>query len=110
MAHKDDLAAPLSARPWTRPDDYLGALARRRTARRSRERRDKVRTEPEAPRFTLSTLPFMALMVSLAVLTIAIFIAAMPKASEPIRAAPEAKAPGTAAKGWFQEAQRQFKG
>jgi hypothetical protein len=92
---------------WTRPDDYIEALALKRTFRRRRGGRG--RTEPESPRLLLSTLPFLALLALLGVLTVAIMVAAFPGAQ------PEAKAPppaareqGVAAKGWFEEAQREF--
>ncbi len=108
MKSKGELAPPKPGRAWTKPDDYLGALARRRTARKARE--PKPRTQPEAPRFLLSTLPFLALLGALAVMTVAIMIAAFP-ATQP-QPKPEPKLAqhelGTAPKGWFQEAQKQF--
>ena len=92
---------------WARPDDYIEALAIKRTFRRKRSGRG--RTEPESPRFLLSTLPFLALFALLGVLAVAIIVAAFPGSQ------PEAKAPppaarqqGVAAKGWFEEAQREF--
>ena len=108
MKSKGELAPPKTGGAWTKPDDYLGALARRRTARKARE--PKPRTQPEAPRFLLSTLPFLALLGALAVMTVAIMIAAFPATqpqpkSEPKLAQHEL---GTAPKGWFQEAQKQF--
>ena len=110
MPHEDDVAAPRSAHRWTTPDDYLASLARRRTARRARE--GKGRTQPETPRFSLSTLPFLALIVGLAVIAVAIFIAAWPGGSQPKRgtAAPVQNEIGTARKGWFQDAEREFRG
>jgi hypothetical protein len=92
---------------WTRPEDYLGAMARKRSFRRSHRPRD--RTQPESPRLFLSTVPFFALMALLAVLTIGIVIAAFP-GSQPIAKAPEvaARQIGVAPKGWFQEAQKEF--
>jgi len=110
MAHKDDVAVPQAAKSWTRPDAYLASLARRRTARRARE--PGPRTQPEAPRFALSTLPFLALLLALAVLTIAIFAAAWPGGGDAGRATapPEANEVGTARKGWFQDAEREFRG
>ena len=109
MAHKDDVAAPRAARSWTQPDAYLASLARRRTARRARD--SGPRTEPEAPRFVLSTLPFLALMVGLAVLAVAIFAVAWPGGGTAERAAaPQANEVGTARKGWFQDAKREFRG
>ena len=107
VSHKEDLTTPAPWRAWTSPDAYIEAMARKRTARRSR--RERQRTEPEAPRLLLSTLPFLALIIFMAVLTVAIMVAAMPGS------APQPKAPqiaqheqGVAAKGWFQEAQKEF--
>jgi hypothetical protein len=94
--------------PWVRVEDYFLSLARRRTARRSRA--PKPRTEPEAPRFLLSTLPFLTLIGGLAVLAVAIAITAWPVRQPP--PAPTKPAPheiGTAPKGWFQEAQKEFR-
>jgi len=92
---------------WTHADDYVAAMARKRTARRDRE--PKQRTQPENPRFGLSTLPYLALIVAFAILTVAIAVAAFPGAQ------PEAKAPqlaerqqGLAPKGWLEKAQREF--
>ena len=108
---KDDVASPAdAAERWTSADQYLGALARRRSFRRGRE--PAQRTEPEAPRFLLSTLPFLALFAALAVITVGIVLAAFPGSQRP---RPEAKAAtaapelGTARKGWFAEAQREMK-
>ena len=92
---------------WTRPDDYIEALALKRSFRR--KRRGRARTEPESPRFLLSTLPFLALFALLGILAVAIIVAAFPGTQ------PEAKAPppparqqGVAAEGWLEEAQREF--
>jgi flagellar basal body-associated protein FliL len=94
-------------REWLRAEDYMETLARRRTARRARA--SKSRTQPEAPRVLLSTLPFIALMVGLAVLTLGIVIAAWPVSSaKPPRQAEQAQL-GTASKGWYQEAEKQFR-
>lgn len=108
MPHKDDIAARPETRSWTRAEDYMAALARRRTARRSREP-NGARTQPETPRFSLSTLPFLALFVGLAVLTVAIIIAAWPGGEARRQPNPQPAEVGTAAKGWFQEAERQFR-
>ncbi|HEX3677658.1 MAG TPA: hypothetical protein VHU79_09755 [Sphingomicrobium sp.] len=92
---------------WTRPDDYIEALALKRAFRR--KRRGRERTEPESPRLLLSTVPFLALLGLLGVLAVAIMVAAFPGTQ------PEAKTPppparqqGVAARGWFEEAQREF--
>jgi hypothetical protein len=94
---------------WTRPEDYVEALVRQRTSRRAS--RARLRTQPEAPRLLLSTVPFLAIMGLLAVLAFAIMVAAMPSSQaqqRPARAAP--KQEGVAARGWFQEAQKDFHG
>ena len=93
---------------WTRPEDYLGSLARKRSYRRAHERRE--RTEPDAPRLLLSTVPFLVLLGFLAVLAVSIMVAAFP-GFQPQHKAPAAteKQAGIASKGWFQEAQREFR-
>ena len=100
---------PVKDRSWTRVDDYFESMARRRTARRARQPRP--RTEPEAPRFSLSTLPFLILIGGLAVLAVGIAISAWPGVQPPAK--PQAAARherGVAPKGWFQEAQKEFRG
>jgi hypothetical protein len=107
VSHKQDLSAPAPPRAWTRPEDYLGAMLLRRSARRAR--REQQRTQPETPRLLLSTLPFLALIAGLAILSVAIMIAAFP-GNQPLprpRQAPPHEQ-GVAPKGWFQEAQKQF--
>jgi anti-sigma factor RsiW len=91
---------------WTRAEDYLGAMARRRTYRRKSPRQ---RTEPESPRLLLSTIPFVALLALLAVLAVSIMIAAFP-GTQPQQHAPVAapREQGVAPRGWFQEAQKEF--
>ena len=92
---------------WTRPEDYVEALARRRTFRRSRERQR--RSQPEAPALLLSTLPYVALLALLAVLALGIMIAAYPGAQPQVKTPPApAKEQGVAPRGWLQEAQREF--
>jgi hypothetical protein len=92
---------------WTRPEEYLGAMARKRSFRRRLGRRN--RTEPESARLLLSTVPFVALLSLLGVLAVAIMITAFP-GSQPLVRAPEPplREQGVAQKGWFQEAQREF--
>ena len=105
--NKDDVASRPPSRTWIRAEDYVEALVRRRGARRATGL--KPRTQPEAPRLLLSTLPFVALMGGLAVLTLAIIVAAWPQAAQAPaqqRGAPEV---GTASKGWFQDAEKEFK-
>jgi hypothetical protein len=92
---------------WTRPEDYVTALARKRTARKGREPRRS--SEPEVPRFSLSTLPFVALLAALALLAIAIMVVAFPGAQPQSRTdRVAAREQGVAQKGWFQEAQKEF--
>lgn len=92
---------------WTRPDDYVTAMARKRTARKGREPRRS--SEPEVPRFSLSTLPFLALLGALALLTIAIMVLAFPGSQpQPRTEQLAAHEQGVAQKGWFQEAQKEF--
>ena len=91
---------------WTRVEDYFTALARRRTARRRRE--PLVRTQSESPRFSLSTLPFLLLIIALFVLTVAIVIAAFPGTWPQHKQRPAAHELGTAQKGWFQEAEKEM--
>jgi uncharacterized protein HemX len=91
---------------WTHPEDYLRAMARKRSFRRGIPGE---RTQPEAPRMLLSTVPFLALIALLGVLAVAIMVLAFP-GSQP-RPQPQQVAQreqGVAAKGWFQEAQRDF--
>lgn len=93
---------------WTHADDYIGAMARKRTFRRGR-RRVKERTEPESPQLLLSTIPFLALIGLLAVLAVAIMFIALPRSHPQQRAAQVVqKEQGVAPKGWFQEAQKEF--
>jgi hypothetical protein len=93
---------------WTRPEDYIESLARKRTHRREKERR-RERTEPEAPRMMLSTVPFLALIALMGVLAVAIMVLAFP-GSQPLQPPPQVaqKERGVAPKGWFQEAQKEF--
>jgi hypothetical protein len=92
---------------WTRADDYVAAMARKRTARNLREA--KSHRESESPRLLLSTLPFLVLFALLAVLAVGIMIAAFP-GNQPEQKPPQAaqREQGVASKGWFQEAQRDF--
>jgi anti-sigma factor RsiW len=106
MKNKGELAPP-EPRRWTRADDYLSAMARRRTARRKREPHG--RTQPETPRLLLSTIPFLALIAALAILAVGIMIIAWP-GSQPQPAQRQiAREQGVAAKGWFQEAEKDFR-
>ena len=102
---KKERLAESPAERWTRADDYVAALARKRSARKLNK--TKLRNHPESPRMLLSTLPFVALLGLLAVLAVAIMIVAFP-GNQPQQKASQAAAreQGVAAKGWFQEAQR----
>lgn len=92
---------------WTRPEDYLVAMARKRTFRRGRRMRD--RTEPESPQLLLSTIPFLMLIGLLGVLAVAIMFLALPGGHPQPTAVPVAhRELGVAPKGWFQKAQREF--
>jgi hypothetical protein len=95
---------------WTGPEAYVSALARRRTFRRSRERGPERRTQTDQSHFLLSTLPFLALFAALAVMTVGIALAAFPGwwPDQHVRLS-AARELGTAEKGWFEEAQREFK-
>jgi hypothetical protein len=106
MKNKGELASSESL-SWTRAEDYLGAMARRRTERRKRE--PKPRTQPESPRLLLSTLPFLVLIAAMAVLAVAIMIAAFPGTQPQPRPQTAQHQQGVAAKGWFQEAKKQFR-
>ena len=105
MKDRGDLAPPESLN-WTRVEDYLGAMARRRTERRRLE--PKPRTQPEAPRLLLSTLPFLVLIAAMAMLAVGIMIIAFPGTQPQPHPRLAAHQQGVAAKGWFQEAQKQF--
>ena len=96
-------------RPWTKPDSYVEAMARKRRFRRAHATRP--RTQPERPRLMLSTLPFLAVFTLLAIMAVAIMIIAYP-GNQPSRQPHAAAQPerGVAAPGWFQEAQKQFHG
>src|SRR5438270_11777499 len=103
MNNKGELESSESLN-WTRAEHYVSAMARRRTERRRRE--PKPRTQPEAPRLLLSTLPFLVLIAAMAVLAVGIMIMAFPGA-HPQSRPPAAHQQGVASKGWFQEAQKQ---
>jgi hypothetical protein len=105
---KDGLAPPSPVRDWTRIDDYLVHMRRRDAASRSK-RRLRPRTEPERPRFMLSTFPFLALIMVFGMLTIAILVMAWPGNERPApRARPAVHEVGTAPRGWLQEARREM--
>ena len=103
---KERVAESPAGRKWTQPDAYFEALARRRTARRSRGAEE--RTEPESPRFVLSTLPFIALLLALAALSVAIMFLAWPGSQPEPRPKQTTKEQGYAPRGWLQEAEKEM--
>lgn len=94
------------ARPWTRIDEYVVSLARVRSARRARH--PKPRTQPEEPRFSLSTLPFVLLMASLFVMMLAVFLVAWPGSRPEKQPQLEEREKGVAPRGWLEDAEREF--
>ena len=95
------------ARPWTRIDEYVVSLARVRSARRARS--PKPRTQPEEPRFSLSTLPFLLLMAALMVMMLAVFLVAWPGSRPDKQPQLEEREPGVARRGWLDDAEREFR-
>ena len=106
---KDGLDERAGARSgWTSVEDYIVALARRRTERRKRERRRPTRMDPDDPRITLGTVPFLLMMAAFAVLFVAIAMLAWPVHEVP-RKKPVAHELGTAPPGWLEEAEQEMK-
>ena len=109
MKPKQRVADPAREGAWTKPETYIGALARKRRFRLARGEYEKQRTEPESPRALLSTVPFLALIGLLAILAVAIMVLAFPGSQPQPRPKPPAeKEEGVAQRGWFQEAQKEF--
>lgn len=106
MKGKGDLTRPRPGGAWTRPEDYFTALARRRTARKARE--SGPRTQTDQPHFLLSTLPFLLLFAALAVIAAGIIVMAWPGSQPHPKPRLAEREQGVAAKGWFQEAQKEF--
>jgi ferric-dicitrate binding protein FerR (iron transport regulator) len=104
---KERLESPAAARSWTRIEDYLQPLQRRSAHRLPPL---KPRTQPERPALLLTTLPFVALLGAMILLTAAIVVMAWPPSQPQLGAPAPVKVPelGTAPKGWFHEAQKQF--
>jgi hypothetical protein len=100
MTNKGELESPSATRAWTRADDYLGVMARRRTARRKREAGP--RTQPETPRMLLSTIPFLALIAALGALGVAIMVIAWPGSQPQPKPRPVAHEQGYAPPGWLK--------
>ncbi len=104
MSEKPPAAPPSppasNAPRWTRPEDYLdvGRLWRRSAARV--RRRLRPRTEPERPRFTLGTLPFLLLILALMFVALSIILAAVP-GRRYTPAEPAGREVGTAPRGWL---------
>ena len=108
MEQKQKLASPDPGGTWTRPDAYLVAMARKRSFRR-RAHAEKPRTQPESPRLLLSTMPFLLVIGLLAVVVVGVIVLAFPGNQPLSKPQPRpAKEQGTAQRGWFQEAQKQF--
>src|SRR5206468_11728929 len=107
MKGDEKIASPSTGASWTRPEAYIGALARKRGYRRARE--DKPRSQPVAPRPSLSTVPFAVVLAILAVLAVSIMVVAFPGSQPaPRPKLAEVHEQGVAGPGWFQEAQKQF--
>lgn len=107
MKPKQRVADPAPKGAWTRPETYIGVLARRHRFRR--DHGEKPRTQPESPRLLLSTVPFLAVIVLLAVLAVAIMIVAFPGSQPPPKPPqPAPKEKGVAQRGWLQEAEKEF--
>lgn len=104
---KPELASA-NTRRWTRIDSYIEGLARREATRRERWRLS-ARSEPEAPRLMLSTIPFVATMAVFVVLIVCFAVAAWPGSQPQVREQVQPREMGTAQRGWFEEAQKQFR-
>jgi len=93
---------------WTRAEDYVAALARRRSARHNRGEIGP--GSPDALRSVSSTLPFLSLLVLLGILAVSIMVVAFP-GNQPRHQPnpPDSHELGTANRGWFQEARKQFR-
>lgn len=94
----DSVGAP--ARHWTRIDDYVVPMRWRSAAHR--RRRKAVGHEAPPERLLLGMVPFMALILGLAVIAVAVFIAAWPGGHDRPQAeqAPAGEV-GTAPPGWI---------
>lgn len=104
---KQELAPSPAPQRWTSIDAYSpGVLHRRLMARRLRKPRP--RTQPETPNMVLSTLPFLVMFGVLAMLFLVIATLAWPQETPKAAAEPEQRHPGTAPKGWFQAAEKEF--
>jgi hypothetical protein len=107
MKGKEKITSPTPGAAWTRPDAYIGALARRRSYRHARER--KPSNQPAEPRAWLSTIPFAAILALLAVVVVGIVIIAFPgNQPRPKPKQPAVHEQGIAPRGWLQEAQKEM--
>jgi hypothetical protein len=105
---KDGLDEPTAKTSgWTRVEDYIVALARRRTARHQREGRSIGRMDPKTQQPTLGTIPFLVMMAAFAVLFVAIAILAWPVHEQPRPPKAEREA-GTAPPGWLENAEQEM--
>ena len=92
---------------WTGVENYLVALARRRTARHKREGRPHARMDEDGPTPTLGTIPFIIIMVAFAVLVVAIASLAWPRHEEVKPKKPQGEV-GYAPPGWFESAEKEM--
>jgi len=93
-----------AARRWTRIEDYLVVFGRRRSSRPPLA----PRTEPEEPRFVLSTLPFLLLIIALFVIGAAMMVLAWPGSQPQPRPHIEEREQGVAPRGWLDDARQEF--
>ena len=102
------MVRPRSGSGWTRPDEYVAALARKRTARKSRDPNPK--DQHEASRFPVHMLPFVALMIVLAVLAIATILTAFPGSQPQLKPKrPRATNGATPPRAGCKEAEKEFR-
>jgi hypothetical protein len=107
LVKNDKLLPAPQAKRWTRPEDYVVALARLRSARQRHQ--VQPRSEPEEPRAMLGTVPFLVLTAALAMLALAIIASAWP-GHEPPQAKPAAASEqGRAPPDWFDKAKRELR-
>ena len=105
MNDNEPAARRQSANRWERIDNYLVGLAR--TRRSQRQRRLKPRSEPEAPRALLSTVPFVTLIIALGVMAFAIIVSAWPgRERQRATPQPQERELGRAPPGWIDRADR----
>jgi hypothetical protein len=93
-----------ASRRWTRIEDYMVVFGRRRSSRPPLA----PRTEPEEPRFTLSTLPYFVLIIALFAIAAAIMVLAWPGNQPQPRPVTATREQGVAPRGWFDKASKEF--